>query len=77
VLWRDWGLAKAALLYIGDWFIVLDEDGHLIMATLTPTGLKIHAKVELLKSNDWTPPLLVGATLYVRDRKTIMALDLE
>jgi outer membrane protein assembly factor BamB len=77
VLWRDRNLAKAELLYVGDRFIALDEDGHLIMAAPTPTGLKIHAKVELLKHNAWTPPTLVGTTLYVRDRKTIMALDLK
>ncbi len=77
VLWRDRSLAKAELLYVGDRFIAIDEDGHLIMATPTPTGLKIQAKVELLKHNAWTPPTLVGTTLYVRDRKTIMALDLK
>jgi len=25
----------------------------------------------------WTPPTLAGTALYVRDRKTIMALDLK
>jgi len=77
ILWRDRSVAKAELLYTGDRFIALDEDGHLLMATPTPTGLKMQAKVEVLKTNAWTPPTLVGATLYVRDRKTIMALDLK
>ena len=77
VLWRDRSLAKAELLYTGDRFIAIDEDGNLILATPTPTGLKIHAKVELLKNNAWTPPSLVGTTLYIRDRKAIMALDLK
>jgi outer membrane protein assembly factor BamB len=77
VLWRDRNLAKAELLYAGDRFIALDEDGQLIMATPTPTGLKMLAKVDLLEHNAWTPPTLVGTTLYIRDRKTIMALDLK
>jgi outer membrane protein assembly factor BamB len=77
ILWRDRNLAKAALIYAGDRFIAIDEDGHLIMATLTETGLKINAKVELLETNAWTPPTLVGTTLYVRDRHSIMALDLQ
>jgi outer membrane protein assembly factor BamB len=77
LLWRDRSLAKSALVYADDRFIAIDEDGNLIMATLTPSGVKLHAKVELLKNNAWTPPTLVGTTLYVRDRKSIMALDLK
>ena len=46
-------------------------------ATPTPEGLKLHSKVELLKSNAWTVPTLAGTRLYVRDRRTIMALDLK
>ena len=77
LLWRDRNLAKAALLYVGDRFIAIDEDGHLISASLTPAGLQVHARVEMLKSNAWTPPTLVGTTLYLRDRRSVMALDLK
>jgi hypothetical protein len=31
----------------------------------------------LLHSNAWTAPSLAGATLYVRDRHSLMALDLK
>jgi hypothetical protein len=47
-----------------------------MLATASPAGLKVQAKVELLKDNAWTAPTLVGTKLYVRDRKTIMALEL-
>jgi outer membrane protein assembly factor BamB len=77
LLWRDRTLAKSALLYADGRLIALDEDGNLSMAVPTQSGLKLLAKVELLKSNAWTPPSLVGTKLYVRDRKTIMALDLK
>jgi hypothetical protein len=33
--------------------------------------------VALLQSNAWTAPALAGTTLYVRDRHTMMALDLR
>jgi hypothetical protein len=36
----------------------------------------VHARSTVLTSNAWTPPTLVGSTLYVRDRKEIVALDL-
>jgi hypothetical protein len=32
--------------------------------------------VSALENIAWTPPTLVGTRLYVRDRKTMMALEL-
>jgi hypothetical protein len=48
----------------------------LALATPTATGLDVHSRVQLLDKVAWTPPSLAGTTLYVRDRKTLMALDL-
>jgi hypothetical protein len=56
---------------------MIDEDGKLVLATPTAKGLTIHSQVELLNHNAWTVPTLVGKTLYVRDRKIIMPLDLS
>jgi outer membrane protein assembly factor BamB len=77
IAWQDRTFAKASFLYADGKFILIDEDGRLGLATATPEGFKILAKVDLLKSNAWTVPSLVGSTLYVRDRKAIMALDLR
>jgi len=76
VVWQDRSLSRACLLYADGKFIILDEDGHLALATASPTGLKVHSKVELLNHNAWTVPTLVGSKLYLRDRKVIMALEL-
>ncbi|HEX7173803.1 MAG TPA: PQQ-binding-like beta-propeller repeat protein [Pyrinomonadaceae bacterium] len=77
IVWRDRTLARASLLAADGRLILLDEDGHLILATPTPEGLKVHSKAELLKSNAWTAPTLAGTRLYVRDRKNVLALDLK
>lgn len=77
VVWQDRSLAKASFLYADGKFILLDEDGHLALATASPSGLKIHSKVELLKKSAWTVPTLIGTKLYIRDQKTILALDLS
>jgi hypothetical protein len=53
-----------------------DEDGHLLLSTVTPEGLKVISKVALLSNQSWTVPALVGTRLYLRDRKNIMAVDL-
>ncbi|HEX7175478.1 MAG TPA: hypothetical protein VF240_09490 [Pyrinomonadaceae bacterium] len=42
-----------------------------------PTGLEVHARAELLDGTSWTVPTLIGATLYVRDRRTITAFQLK
>ena len=57
--------------------IVLDEEGDLARVTLSPEGMKVRWRVPLLKAVAWTAPTLVGTKLYVRDRHTIVALDLR
>jgi outer membrane protein assembly factor BamB len=76
VAWQARGFSKASFLYADGKFIILDEDGNLGLATPSPAGLKVLAKVELLKQNAWTVPALVGTRLFIRDRKTITALEL-
>ncbi len=76
ILWQDRSFSHASFLYADEKFIVLDEDGTLGLATPSPIGLNVHSRVELLGGTAWTVPTLVGSTLYVRDRTTVMALQL-
>lgn len=77
VVWQDRTFPKATFLYADGKLIVVDEDGNLSLATVSPDGLKVLSRAALLRSNAWTAPALVGTTLYVRDRSTLMALDLR
>jgi len=76
VVWQDRTFSRAQLLYADGKAVVLDEDGTLGLATLAPEGLKVLAKASILQNLSWTPPTLVGTTLYARDRKTIAAFNL-
>jgi outer membrane protein assembly factor BamB len=76
VAWRDRSFSRATPLYADGKLILMDEDGVLVLATVTPESLKVISKVQLLQHIAWTVPTLSGTRLYVRDRKTIMALDL-
>jgi outer membrane protein assembly factor BamB len=67
---------KAQLLFVDGKVLLLDEDGHLVMATVTPESAKVHAKAQVLERIAWTAPAIAGKTLFVRDRKNIVALDL-
>jgi hypothetical protein len=77
VAWQDRAFARAQLLYADGKLIVLDEDGTLGLATVSPQGLKVLARAPILENVAWTPPTLIGKTLYVRDRKSIAAYDLS
>jgi outer membrane protein assembly factor BamB len=77
VIWRDRSVARSSFIYADGRFILLDEDGNLTLASPDEQGVTIHAKVALLNNNSWTVPTLSGTTLYVRDRKSLMALDLK
>jgi outer membrane protein assembly factor BamB len=76
VVWRNRSFPRASFIFADGRFIILDEDGHLLLATATAEGLMVTSKVELLQNQSWTVPSLSGTRLYLRDRKNILALDL-
>ncbi len=76
VKWQSREFPKATFVYADGKFIIVDEDGGVSLAQLSLEGAKVLWKVTLLTNNAWTPPSLVGTKLYVRDRKSIVALDL-
>jgi hypothetical protein len=76
IAWQDRSFARAQLLYADGKLILLDEDGTLALATVSPQGLRVLARANVLSNVAWTPPTLAGTTLYVRDRKSIAAFNL-
>ena len=77
VAWQDRTFGKANMVLVGEKVILLDEGGDLALVTLSPQGMQVRWRVPLLQSNAWTVPTLVGTKLYVRDRRTMMAMDLR
>lgn len=76
IAWRERGFAKANCIAADGKVVALDEDGMLILATATPEKLTVHSEAQILDKVAWTAPTLVGTTMYVRDQKNLMALDL-
>ena len=74
--WLERGYEGASCIYADDKLIILDQDGNLTLASIKPKHLKVHGKCKISERYSLTVPTLVGKTLYVRDRKHIMALDL-
>ena len=75
-IWRDRSVARSTVLGAGDKLLILDEDGTLVLARPSDTGLTILAKAAVLRSRSWTAPTLSGSTLYLRNNSEIVALDL-
>ena len=74
--WQERSIEKATFVRADGKLITLDQDGNLMIAYPSPQGFRIAAKAPLLSRLAWTPPVLVGSRLYLRDRRTMMAVDL-
>jgi outer membrane protein assembly factor BamB len=75
IVWQERFL-KATLLGVNGKVIIVDEDGKLMLARLSREGIKVLAESQQLESPAWTPPTLSGSRLFLRDTKSIMALEL-
>lgn len=77
VAWQSRAFPKATLLGAGDRTIVLDEDGRLAVTAMTPRGVTVLQEAQIGSRLSWTAPTMIGRRLYVRDRKMLVALDLD
>ena len=76
VHWQQRSIEKATFVYADRKLITLDQDGNLMIAYPSTQGFKIAAKAPMMTRLSWTPPVLVGTRLYLRDRASLMAVEL-
>ena len=75
--WKDRAVRRANLLRLaGNRALILEADGRLLLADLTPEGIEIRAETQLFDGRAFTVPTLVGHILYARDRHWMVALEL-
>ena len=74
--WQVRGFQRASLLYADGKAILMNEDGDLALARLSPAGAEILSRAKVFDTVSWTAPALAGTTLFARDREKIVALDL-
>jgi outer membrane protein assembly factor BamB len=83
--WRDRSFSRSTFLHLrgagsptpGEGqLLLLDEDGTLALVTVSPAGIKVLSRAEVMTKTSWTAPTLSGTKLYIRDRKEIKAFDL-
>jgi outer membrane protein assembly factor BamB len=76
VVWQKRGFGRSSFVHADGKAIIIDEDGDLALARLSPDGMVVLAQAKIFDTVSWTAPSLVGTTLYARDREKIMALNL-
>jgi hypothetical protein len=74
--WQYRGFGKSTVIHADGKAIILDEDGDLALATLSPEGINVLSQTRIFNTVSWTVPTLVGTTLYARDREKVLALDI-
>jgi len=75
--WKTRGFATANLIRVGEEFLLLDFDGELALVELDGSGMNVITRATINKAPTWTPPTLIGSTLFFRDETRIAALDLS
>ena len=75
--WRTRGFHLAKGVLAEGKFYFTDENGQFAIVRFSPKGAEILDAYQILTRVSWTAPTLVGTTLYLRDRKHILALDLQ
>lgn len=76
IAWRDRSFSRSTFLHADGKLLILDEDGALGLATVSPEGIKVLVRADVMTKTSWTVPTLVGTKLYIRDRKNMLALEL-
>jgi len=74
ILWQDRSFARSQLLYADGKLIILDEDGTLGLAGVSPQGLKVFSRAPVLENRAWTPPTLAGRRFTSETEKTSLPL---
>lgn len=77
ILSRERGFDRLKWLRAGEHLLALDAEGLLRLVKPSENGLEVLGETQLLEADAWTAPILVGSTLYARDKKTIVAVDLS
>ena len=78
VLWKHKGFDNASLLAVDDTVLVLSgKDGKLVMLDATAKEYKELGSLTPLGGQSWTPLILSGGKLLVRNQKALECLDLK
>lgn len=73
VLWRSRGreATNTAVMKLNDLVFLLNDDGELIVAKSSPTGLETIRRYTVAEDATWAQPVLSGNRIFVKDLTTL------
>jgi outer membrane protein assembly factor BamB len=76
-LWRERGFDHGSLIYADGHLVILSERGRLALVEASATAFQEKGAVQIFEGKCWTAPSLAGGSLYLRDEKELVSLDLK
>lgn len=73
--WRQGGFGHGSLFFADGHFIVLGDNGKLALIEANPAKYVEKALTEPMKGKHWTVPTLYDGRLYIRNEKSLIALE--
>jgi outer membrane protein assembly factor BamB len=77
MVWEKTGIGRGSILVADGHLLILCDRGELILAEASPARYQEKARCKPLQGPALTVPVLVGGRLYLRDEKTLVALDVR
>lgn len=76
LLWRDRAINRGTFVRIGRRLLALDEDGTVSLLAVGREGVSVLTRTPMLNGVSWTPPTVVGSTVFLRNRRDLLAFAL-
>jgi len=76
IAWKERGFNKATCTYADGKMYILDEDGKLTLAKVSPEKMTVISSFKPLEKTAWAAPTIANGRLFVRDQNKIMAFDI-
>ena len=74
--WKSSRLPAAEIIAADGKFVIVTEDGELILAVQSPTEWKVLDRGQILSAGHRSPPALAQGVLYARDKQKLVAVPL-
>jgi len=78
VKWSQPGFQKGGVIGIDGMIIAINgSDGDVVLCKMSPEGYAESGRIKPLGGQSWTAPVISGGKLFVRNRSTLVCLDLN
>ena len=76
IAWKERGFNKVTCTYADGKMYILDEDGKLTLAKVSPKKLTVISSFKPLEKTAWAAPTIANGRLFIRDQKKFMPFDI-